>query len=197
VSWTDVSVKGCQGGARCEGVSCEVSVCEMVSRRSGCRSRSSLNGVGAYKACHRRTMSPCPVMGGSCQGCISCGSSRLKRPSVCVRSCRSMACWNKTKVHVAGVPLSSVATDCRLRHSIVGCDDVWVYGKQKTQFVLSGLRVNERRVSRMSYGSSSPVGVEARRKSPCSWSRRRSKLTWCTTGVAGVVGMGKVSKLCG
>jgi len=52
VSWTDVGVKGwtggCQGGARCEGVSCEVSVCEMVSRRSGRRSRSgsgSLNGV--------------------------------------------------------------------------------------------------------------------------------------------------------
>jgi len=46
VSWTDVvGVKGwCQGVRDAkESVSCEVSVCEMVSRRSGCR-RCSLNG---------------------------------------------------------------------------------------------------------------------------------------------------------
>jgi len=69
-----------------------------------------------------------------------------------------MACWNKTKVHVAGVPLASVA-DCRL-------------------VVLSGRRcsrcmerrhnlcffqfASERSVSRMSYGGSS---------SPTPWKR--------------------------
>jgi len=49
VSWTDVvGVKGwCQGGARCEEVSCEVSVCE---QRASCRlvvvpAGCSLNGV--------------------------------------------------------------------------------------------------------------------------------------------------------
>ena len=73
VSWTDVvGVKGVR-----DAKSPAWLVCEMVSRRSGCRSRSSLNGVGAYKACHRRTMSPCPVMGEIpvCPGCISSGSS--------------------------------------------------------------------------------------------------------------------------
>jgi len=86
--------------------------------RRSCRG-SSLNGGVSYKACRHET-SPCPVVGEIpvCPGCISSGSSRLKRPSVCsVRSCRSMACWNKTKVHVAGVPLSSVEADCRLRRS--------------------------------------------------------------------------------
>ena len=45
----------------------------------------AFNGGVAYKACHRRTMSPCPVVGEIpvCPGCISSGSSRLKRPSVC------------------------------------------------------------------------------------------------------------------
>ena len=52
---------------------------------------------------------------------------------------------------------------------------VW---KAKAQLVLLPFFASERSVSRMSYGSSSPVGVEARRKSPYSWSRRRSKLTW-------------------
>jgi len=57
----------CDAKARCDAksVSCEVSVCEMVSRRSGSnRSRSSRQWRGAYKACHRRrAMSPCPVVG--------------------------------------------------------------------------------------------------------------------------------------
>ena len=64
VSWTDVvGVKGwCQGVRDAkESVSCEVG-CEMVSRRSGCRSRSSLNGGCAYKACRHET-SPCPGVG--------------------------------------------------------------------------------------------------------------------------------------
>ena len=106
----------CQGGARCEGVSCEVSVCEMVvSRRSGrssrfVRRRCSLNGVVSYKACHRRTMSPCPVVVGGflLRLCLQ-WFQELKRPSAGVRSCRSMACWKtRPRVHVAGVPLSSV-----------------------------------------------------------------------------------------
>ena len=33
---------------------------------------------------------------------------------------------DKTKVHVAGVPLSSVEADCRLVVSSSGCDDVGV-----------------------------------------------------------------------
>ena len=69
VSSTDVvGVKGWTGvkGVRDAKESCEVG-CEMVSRRSGCRSRSgSLNGGVSYKACHRRrAMSPCPVVGAS------------------------------------------------------------------------------------------------------------------------------------
>jgi len=36
--------------------------------------------------------------------------------------------------------------------------------------------------------------VEARMMSPCSCSGSRSKLTWCTAVIAGVVAMGKVSK---
>ena len=70
MSWTDVGgVKGWTGvkgvrdakesvDLRSEVVSCEVSVCEMVSRRSGSRGRSSrsgsLNGWVSYKAWHRR-----------------------------------------------------------------------------------------------------------------------------------------------
>ena len=41
VGVNDVGVKGVRDAK--ESVSCEVSVCEMVSRRSGCR-RCSLNG---------------------------------------------------------------------------------------------------------------------------------------------------------
>ena len=56
--------------ARClVGVSCRV---------------CGLNGVGAYKACHRRNNESLSGSGReSCEGCISSGSSRLKRPSVC------------------------------------------------------------------------------------------------------------------
>ena len=60
VSWTDVvGVKGVR-----DAKSPAWLVCEMVSRRSGSRSRSSrsLNGVVSYKACRRAT-SPCPVVG--------------------------------------------------------------------------------------------------------------------------------------
>ena len=149
--------------SRCEG-SCEVS-CEMVS----CRVLCSLNGVVSYKACHRRTMSPCPVEYSCIPGCgissvvvFHCVSSKLKRPSVCVRSCRSMACWDKTKVHVAGVPLSSIRIDCRLRHSIVGCDDVvvgvvvgWWKAKGTTCASSSSLRANDEFLA--VYGTSSPA----------------------------------------
>jgi len=74
-------VKGCAmrrsqslSPARCRarclvGVSCRV---------------CGLNGVGAYKACHRRNNESLSGSGReSCEGCISSGSSRLKRPSVC------------------------------------------------------------------------------------------------------------------
>jgi len=50
-----------------------------------------------------------------------------------------MACWKtRPRVHVAGVPLSSIRIDCRLGSVVVpsGCDDVWVYGKDEAQLVL-------------------------------------------------------------
>jgi len=54
----------------------------------------------------------------SCEGCVSSGSSRLKRPSVCspVLPVNGLL-EDKTKVHVAGVPLLSIRIDCRLRRS--------------------------------------------------------------------------------
>ena len=92
-----------------------------------------------------------------------------------------MACWNKTKVHVAGVPLSSVRRETvgLVVSSFLSVATVYVDvgdGKQKGKrhsLCFSGL-ASERRVSRVLYGSSSPVGVEAGR-SPCSCSGRRSK----------------------
>ena len=69
-----------------------------------------------------------------------------------------MACWNKTKVHVAGAPLSSVA-DCRLCRSIVGCDDVVVVvvvGHGKAQLVLLPVSC-ERTMGLSVYGTSSPA----------------------------------------
>ena len=113
-----------------ESVSCEVG-CE---QRASCRLVVVPAGAGmvASMGVCLQGMSSCDEsLSGSSGGIpvsrvYSSGSSRLKRPSVCsVRSCRSMACWNKTKVHVAGVPLSSIRIDCTmLRHSMVGCDDV-------------------------------------------------------------------------
>ena len=52
------------------------------------------------------------------------GSSRLKRPSVCspVLPVNGLL-EDKTKVHVAGVPLSSIRIDCRLVVPF-GCDVV-------------------------------------------------------------------------
>ena len=86
----------------------------------------SLNGGGSYKACRRllrRVLVRWRIPVYQAVMMSPCSSSRLKRPSVCVRSCWSMvACWNKTKVHVAGVPLSSIRIDCRLVVP-VGCDD--------------------------------------------------------------------------
>ena len=55
---------------------------------------------------------------------------------------------------------------------------------------------SERRSSRMSCGFSSPVGVEARRKSPCSCSRRRSKQVNLVFGRCNRP-WGKSPKLCG
>jgi len=88
-----------------------------------------------------------------------------------------MACWDKTKVHVAGVPLSSVV-DCRLVVPF-GCDDVGVggdvVGDGKAQLVLLPFGLaSERKVSlacRMAPRLRLLVGVEAR--SPCSCSSRR------------------------
>ena len=140
MSWTDVvGVKGwcrCQGGARCEVV------CLLRGVVRGVSSVCPAGCVASMEGCLQGMSSWDESLSGSgresCEGCVSSGSSRLKRPSVCVRSCRSMACWKtRPKVHVAGVPLSSVATDCRLRHSIVGCDDVVVgAGDGKAQLVL-------------------------------------------------------------
>jgi len=58
---------------------------------------------------------------------------------------------------------------------------VVVVWKGKRHSLCFSSLASEQRDSHMSYGSSSPVCVEARR-SPCSCSRRRSKLTWCTAG---------------
>ena len=69
--------------SRCEVCLLRGVGCEPVGRRS-CRSRSSsLNGWGAYKACHRRTMSPCPVVVGVFlyPGCTPVVPVELKRPS--------------------------------------------------------------------------------------------------------------------
>jgi len=135
-----------------------------------CRVLCSLNGVVSYKACHRRTMSPCPVEYSCIPGCgissvvvFHCVSSKLKRPSVCVRSCRSMACWDKTKVHVAGVPLSSIRIGCRLGSVVVpsGCDDGCGCSSSMERrhnlcfSIWFGLRTKS--VSRMRYGTSSPA----------------------------------------
>jgi len=79
---------------------------ESVDLQGDLRGVASMGWV-SYEACHRSNdesssgSGRVPVN----TGCISSGSSRLKRPSVCVRSCRSMACWNKTKVHVAGASI--------------------------------------------------------------------------------------------
>ena len=63
-----------------------------------------------------------------------------------------MACWDKTKVHVAGVPLSSVV-DCRLVVPF-GCDDVGVggdvVGDGKAQLVLLPFGLASELVSGMS-----------------------------------------------
>jgi len=71
VSSTDVvGVKGWTGvkGVRDAKESCEVG-CEMVSRRSGCRSRSSLNGVVLQgMSSVRRVL--VRLWEGSCEGCI-------------------------------------------------------------------------------------------------------------------------------
>jgi len=82
--------------ARCDAksVSCEVSRVArwcLVVPVAGC----SLNGMGAYKA-SRLATSPCPVEYFCIPGCSDISSVvpvELKRPSACVRSCRSMACW--------------------------------------------------------------------------------------------------------
>jgi len=65
-------------------------------------------------------------------------------------------------VHVAGVPLSSIRIDCRLRHSIVGCDDVvvgvvvgWWKAKGTTCASSSSLRANDEFLA--VYGTSSPA----------------------------------------
>jgi len=113
-----VRCKGCRSQSRCE-VCLFPARCRFAfarwSRHSGCR-RSSLNGWVSYEACHRSNDESSSGGAFLLPGCddISSSSSRLKRPSVCsVRSCRSMTRWNEIKVHVAGVPLSSVV-DCGL-----------------------------------------------------------------------------------
>ena len=87
-----------------------------------------------------------------------------------------MACWNKTKVHVAGVPLSSVEADCRLRHSIVGCDDVVVGVGDGKEAQLVLLPVCER-----------TMGLSRCTVAP------RLQFTWKRGPLAPVVGEGQVN----
>ena len=67
VGVNDVGVKGVRDAK--ESVSCEVSFCEMVSRRSGCR-RCSLNGDVPTRHVVGGT-SPCPVEYSCGTGCGS------------------------------------------------------------------------------------------------------------------------------
>jgi len=64
-----------------------------------------------------------------------------------------MACWNKTKVHVAGVPLLSIRIDCRLRRSFrLRHGDVGVVvgdGKEAQLVLLPFGLASERRISRL------------------------------------------------
>jgi len=106
---------------------------------------------------------------------------------------------DKTKVHVAGVPLSSIRIDCRLV-VLSGRRVVVVVGKQygkEAQLVLfSSLRANEGRLAcGVRYLLVSNT-VEVRSPCSCSGSRRRaSKLTWCTAAVQWP--WAKSPKLCG
>jgi len=61
---------------------------------------------------------------------------------------------DKTKVHVAGVPLSSVEADCRLVVGPSGCDDVGVE-RHKLCFFIRFWRANESLA--LVYGTSSPA----------------------------------------
>jgi len=136
-------------------VSCEVS-CRVCS----------LNGVGAYKACHRRrAMSPCPVEYSCIPGCGSSSvSSRLKRPSVCSPVLPVNDSLERDQiVHVvAGVPLSSIRIDCRLVGPF-GCDVGCSCSSMERRHNLCFFQfASERSVSRMSYGGSS---------SPTPWKR--------------------------
>ena len=124
--WTGVGVKGCAMRRSLSPARCGFA--------RWCRGVLVAGGVASMEWCPtrhvvvRRVLVRWSIPVYQAVVMSPCSSSRLKRPSVCsVRSCRSMTCWKtRSKVHVAGVPLSSVATDCRLRHSIVGCDDVGV-----------------------------------------------------------------------
>ena len=140
-----------------ESVSCEeVSVCEMVSRRSGCR-RCSLNGGVSYKACHRRrAMSPCPVEYSCISGCsgISCSSSRAEASFGSVVS-GPVGQWLAGRQDQSPCDRGSIVVctkrDCRLVVGPSGCDDVVgrCRGKAKAQLVLFHLvwRANEKCLS--------------------------------------------------
>ena len=106
-----------------------MSVCEMVSRRS---SRSSLNGVWPTRHVVGLQRVLVRLWEGSCEGCVPVVEASF---NLCPVLPVNDLLEDKTKVHVAGVPLLSVA-DCRLLGSVVvrsGCDDV---ERQKTQLVL-------------------------------------------------------------
>ena len=81
-----------------------------------------------------------------------------------------MTRWDEIKVHVAGVPLSSVE-DCRLVVGPFGCDDVVVVGGVERRHNLCFFQF-ERVCDRTKvYGTSSPV--EARSPCSCGGSGRR------------------------
>ena len=115
------------------------------------------------------------------------GSSRLKRPSVCspVLPVNGLL-ENKTKSPCGRGSIVVLCTkrDCRLvvlsdrRCSRCSCS-----GMERRHNLCFFQFASERRVFfAVVYLVSS---VEARMMSPCSCSRRRSKLTWCTTVVFG------------
>jgi len=133
----------------------------MVSRRSGCRSRSSLNGVVLQgMSSRRRAMSPCPVVGReSCEGCVSSGSSRAEVSFGSVVSGPAgqwLAGRQDQSPCGRGDPLSSIGIDGRLVVGPSGCDDVVVVGDGKQRHNLCFFQFGERTksVSRMSCTSS-------------------------------------------
>jgi len=161
---------------------------------------ASMEGGCSYKACHRRTMSPCPVEYSCIPGCsdissvvpVAEASFNLSGPA------GQWLAGTRPKVHVAGVPLSSIRIGCRLGSVVPSgltwcrcgrCSSMRWKGTSCASPVGLGWRANE---SLALYGTSSPAW---KRGSPLSpgvvVGEGASKLTWFPAGVSA---MGKVSK---